>query len=369
MSLSKQDIQNILSEDFITLAVRIGILIFVVFMCVRYFAPFASLILWGLILAVSLYPIYLRFLSKMGNRHGRTATVMVLIGLLVIGIPTIMIGTSFAERVITTYNAIENNTFHVEQPNPKIAEWPVVGEKIYSTWNQIADDLPGYINENQEQITNLSKGIVSGALNTMTGILLFLVSLIIAGIMMAYGESSSASFQKIFQRIAGPRRGPDLWKLSVGTIRSVANGVIGIAFIQALILGIGLILADIPAAGVLAIVILFLGIAQLPAILITIPAIGYMWTLGDLSTTMNIIMTLYLVVGGFSDGILKPLLLGRGVDAPMPVILIGAIGGMITAGIIGLFIGAVFLAVGYQIFMDWVYLEDNPASQEEHEAG
>ena len=368
MSLSRQDVQSILSEDFMTLAVRIGILIFLVFMCVRYFAPFASLMLWGLILAVSLYPIYLRFLSKMGNRHGRTATVMVLVGLIILGVPTAMIASSFAEQVYTTYNAVENNTLKIREPDPRVADWPIIGEKLYSTWANIANDLPGYINDNQDQITNLTKGIVSGALNTMTGILLFLVSLIIAGIMMAYGESGSASFQKIYRRIAGPRRGPELWSLSVGTIRSVANGVIGIAFIQALILGIGLILADIPAAGVLAVVILFLGIAQLPALLITIPAIGYMWTLGDLSTTMNIIMTIYLIIGGFSDGILKPILLGRGVDAPMPVILIGAIGGMITAGIIGLFIGAVFLAVGYMIFMGWVDAGDESASQGEHEA-
>ena len=186
---------------------------------------------------------------------------------------------------------------------------------------------------------------------------------------MAYGESGSDSFQKIYRRVAGPARGHELWKLSVGTIRSVANGVIGIAFIQALILGIGFILANIPAAGVLALIVLFLGIAQLPALVITIPAIAYMWTLGELSTTMNVIMSIYLIVGGFSDGILKPILLGRGVDAPMPVILIGAIGGMITAGIIGLFVGAVLLAVGYQIFMSWVNSEDDPASQGEHEVG
>ena len=367
MSISKLDLQKILSEDFLTLAIRIGILLFLVVMCARVFAPFTNLMLWGLILAVSLYPLYLRLLKKMGNRPGRTATVMVLIGLLIIGIPTAMVASSFADQVFSTYTAVENDTFEVRQPDPSVADWPIVGEKIYEQWKRIADDLPGYIKDNQEQISSLTKGIVSGALNTMTGILLFLVSLVIAGIMMAYGESGSGSFQKIYKRVAGPTRGPELWKLSVGTIRSVASGVIGIAFIQALILGIGLILADIPAAGVLAVIILFLGIAQLPALVITIPAIAYMWTLGELSTTMNVIMSIYLIVGGFSDGILKPLLLGRGVDAPMPVILIGAIGGMITAGIIGLFVGAVLLAVGYQLFMSWVNYTDAANSPGEHD--
>ncbi|MEM8844021.1 MAG: AI-2E family transporter [Pseudomonadota bacterium] len=358
MSVNKEDIQKILSEDFINIVIRIGILIFLVVMCVRIFAPFTQLILWGLILAVSLYPLYLGLLKRLGSRKGLSASVIVVVGLLVIGVPTIMIGTSFADHVSETYTSIENGSFHIQQPSPSVAEWPIVGKRIYKTWQTISTDLPGYINSNQEQITNLSKGLFSAALNTAGGILLFLAALIIAGIMMAYGESGSKSSQSIFNRIAGPTRGNELWKLSVATIRSVANGVIGIAFIQALLLGIGLILADIPAAGVLAVIILFLGIAQLPALIITIPVIVYMWTLGDLSTTSNIIYSIYLVLAGTSDAILKPLLLGRGVDAPMPIILIGAIGGMITSGIIGLFVGAVFLAVGYQIFMSWVHMND-----------
>lgn len=142
--------------------------------------------------------------------------------------------------------------------------------------------------------------------------------------------------------------------LSTATIRSVASGVIGVAFIQALLLGIGFLLAGIPGAGILAIITLFIGILQLPALVITLPAIAYLWGITDSGTISNIIWTVYLIVAGFADGILKPILLGRGVDAPMPVILIGALGGMVTMGLLGLFIGAVLLAVGYKLFMSWV---------------
>jgi predicted PurR-regulated permease PerM len=142
--------------------------------------------------------------------------------------------------------------------------------------------------------------------------------------------------------------------LSTLTVRSVAAGVLGVALIQALILGVGFFFAGVPAAGVLAVLILFLGILQLPAIIITIPVIAWIWGTGDGSTVMNSIWSVYLIVGGFSDGILKPMLLGRGVDAPMPVILIGALGGMVSAGIVGLFVGAVLLAVGYRLLMEWV---------------
>ena len=158
--------------------------------------------------------------------------------------------------------------------------------------------------------------------------------------------------------------GPRLQDLSTATIRSVANGVIGVAFIQALLLGMGFFMADIPGAGMLALVVMFIGIVQLPAFIISVPAIAYLWWGGDASTTSNIIYTIYLVVAGLADNVLKPFLLGRGVDAPMPVILLGALGGMVTDGIIGMFVGAVLLAVGYQIFMDWVSETDEGSGPE-----
>ena len=149
-------------------------------------------------------------------------------------------------------------------------------------------------------------------------------------------------------------RGPRLQKLATATVRSVAAGVIGVAFIQAILLGMGFMFAGIPAAGVLALLVMFLGILQVPALIVTLPAIAWLWVSGDGSTTSNIVWTIYLGVAGMADNVLKPLLLGRGVDAPMPVILIGALGGMVTGGIIGLFVGGVLLAVGYQLFMEWV---------------
>jgi predicted PurR-regulated permease PerM len=117
---------------------------------------------------------------------------------------------------------------------------------------------------------------------------------------------------------------------------------------------VGFIFAGVPGAGPLAMVVMVLGILQLPATLVTIPAIIYLWMGGDASTTSNIIFTVYLLVAGLVDNVLKPLLLGRGVDVPMPIVLLGALGGMVSAGIIGLFIGAILLSVGYKIFMDWV---------------
>jgi predicted PurR-regulated permease PerM len=131
-------------------------------------------------------------------------------------------------------------------------------------------------------------------------------------------------------------------------------GVIGVAFIQALLAGIVMAIAGIPAVGIFFVLALILGIAQIPVLLVTAPAIALMWTLGDHGTAMNILYTLLLIIAGMVDNVLKPLLLGRGVDAPMPIVLLGALGGMAASGILGMFIGATLLSIGYRIFMAWV---------------
>jgi hypothetical protein len=198
------------------------------------------------------------------------------------------------------------------------------------------------------------------------GLLMFAFAFVVAGIMMAWGEPGAQAMLEIFERIFGMARGKEFDKLSTATVRAVAAGVIGIACIQALIIGVSLMIAGVPFAGVLAVVVLVLGVAQLPALLVTLPVIGWIWASGEYATVPAAAYSVLLFVGGMADNVLKPIMLGRGVDAPMPVILIGALGGMATSGILGMFIGATALALGYQIFMRWV--DENPerARQQAH---
>ena len=207
----------------------------------------------------------------------------------------------------------------------------------------------------QPKIGDIAVSALAFVASIGVGLLAFLASFIIAGIIIAFGQAGSRASEAIFSRIVGPERGVEFTKLSTATIRAVAEGVIGVAFIQAIIVGICLLIAGIPWAGVLAVIVLVLGIAQVPALLVTLPAIAYIWTIGDYGTVEASIYTVILVVAGMTDNVLKPLMLGRGVDAPMPVILIGALGGMAVSGILGMFVGATLLALGYQIFMGWVH--------------
>ncbi len=351
-------LRKILSQDLTEVLIRVALIAVLVVFCVKIFAPFMGLMLWALILAVILYPLHQKLAKRIGDRQGRAATILVLAGLLVIGGPTVMLGSSFADQIQGMYSTFEADTVSVKPPPASIAEWPLVGKKIFGVWTQAAENLPALLQKMKPQLENFAKGALSAVVNTAGGVLQFLGSLIIAGIMMAYGRSGSDAMCKIITRLTSPKKGPELHTLSTLTIRSVAMGVIGIAFIQALLVGIGLVWADIPAAGVLAIVLLLIGIAQVPALVITLPAIGYIWWSSD-ATTMNVIHTVYLLVAGMADGFIKPLLLGRGIDVPMPIVLLGALGGMVTSGIIGLFLGAVLLSLGYQIFMEWVEDEES----------
>jgi predicted PurR-regulated permease PerM len=354
MQIDKTAIRAFLSRDLMDLLIRVGLIAFVAILCARIFAPFTGLLLWALVLAVALYPLHKSLTIRLGGRRNWAATVLVVAGLLVIGVPTIMLGSSFAGHLHDAYTAFENEEALIKPPSPAVADWPLVGDKIHNAWSAAAEDLPGYLQKNKEQLTNLSKRALAAAANTAGAVMMFLGALIIAGIMMAYGESGSQAMQRIFCRLAGREKGVRLHSLSTATVRSVATGVIGVAFIQALLLGTGFIVAGVPAAGVLAFIVMVIGILQLPALIVSVPVIIYLWTAGDASTAVNIAFTVYLLVAGMADNILKPLLLGRGVDAPMPVVLLGALGGMVSAGIIGLFLGAVLLAVGYQMFMEWV---------------
>jgi len=346
-------LRRFLAEDLIEVAIRIGLIALLFVVCVRIFAPFATLLLWGLILAVALYPLCRAIARRTGGRGTLAAAIVVLIALLVMGVPTAVLGSLFAGHVHSGYAAVTSGAVTIPMPDPGVADWPIVGAKIYSTWSRAATDLPGFIESLQPQIGNIARTVLGIAAATMGEIVLLIAAIFVAGAMMAYGEEGSAAVLRITTRITGPGRGERVFRLMTSTIRSVAIGVVGVAFIQALLLGIGFVFAGVPAPGVIAVIVLILCIVQLPAAVISLPVVAWIWWAGDLSTVASVFWTVYLLLAGLLDNVLKPLLLARGVDAPMPVILIGALSGMAAAGLMGLFLGAVLLTLGYVLLMDW----------------
>jgi predicted PurR-regulated permease PerM len=279
--------------------------------------------------------------------------VIVLVAIAVLLVPIYLIGVSMAASVETALAGVRSGTFHVPPPADSVAGWPLVGKSLHSYWEQAATDMTALTQKFAPQIKAASFAVLGKLAGFAIGLLLFIVALILAGIFMAYGESGHRSAVQAASRIFGADRGEHVAELVTATIRAVAQGVIGIAFIQMLLVGIGFIAMGVPAAGLLCIAVLLLGIMQVPATVITIPVIIYVIATHGVSGA-TVVFSIYVFVAGLVDNVLKPLMLGRGVDVPMPVILIGALGGMVTGGIIGLFIGPVILAIGYELFWQWV---------------
>jgi predicted PurR-regulated permease PerM len=333
-------------------------------LCFRVFSPFLNLTVWSIILGITIYPVHQWLARRIGKRQGLASIILVILGVSLIVLPTWLLMNSFADSVQRVVTAVQQNTVQIPAPREGLKQWPIFGPNIYDKWSKAHTDFPALVQSMQPKTGDLARQALSMVASLGVSMLLFLVSFLVANIIMAYGDRAERSGRAIFSRLAGSSRGESLANLSIATIRSVALGVIGIAAIQALLIGLALLFAGIPVAGVLAIIALILGIAQVPALVITLPVIVYIWASGDYSTGSAILYTIILLVAGMADNVLKPMMLGRGVDVPMPVILFGALGGMAGGGILGMFVGATALALGYEIFMNWVAIQPNsdPAS-------
>jgi len=350
--------EKALSHGLLDVLIRAGLVAVLVIACYQVFHPFLNLMLWSLILAITLYPLQTRLKRRLGNKEGRTATLIVIVAIIVLMVPVYLLGVSMAASVGNAVTMARSGTIQVPPPPQSVAAWPLVGERVFAVWQQAATDLASLAQQFAPQIKQGSLTLLGKIAGLGIGLLMFIAALIIAGICMAFAEGGHRATLQITSRLFGPDRGPKITTLCIATIRAVAQGVVGIAFIQMLLVGVGFVLMGVPGAGLLALAVLLLGIMQIPATLITIPVIIFVFAKMGISVA-TVVFAVYVFLAGLADNVLKPLLLGRGVDVPMPVVLIGAIGGMIVNGIIGLFIGPVILAVAYQLFWEWI-LERQP---------
>ncbi|WP_454766791.1 AI-2E family transporter [Cupriavidus campinensis] len=357
--------ERMLSRGLLDVLIRAGLIAVLAMFCFRIFYPFFDLVLWSLILAVTIYPMQVRLRGRMGNRDGRAATVIVLISLAVIIVPAYLLGVALLESAEQAINAVRGGDMRIPQPPDFVASWPLIGQRLHDLWMQAATDLTSLIQKYLPQLSGMSMALLGKLAGLGVAMLIFVFALIIAGVIMAYGEEGHRSSVQIASRVFGVDRGPRIADLCTATIRAVAQGVVGIAFIQMMLIGVGFIVKGVPGAGVLALVVLLLGIMQLPATLVTVPVIAYVFYTEGASVA-TVAFGVYVFVAGLADNVLKPLMLGRGVDVPMPVVLIGALGGMVTGGVIGLFIGPVMLAVGYRLF--WLWVEEPPLTSEPADA-
>ena len=352
MNLTKEQEEKIFTNKVIEVAFRLVLTFVLVVLCYEIIKPFMVIVVWGIIIAVAIFPLYNKLSHALGNRFKLAATLYTVFALSVLISPSIMIAGSLIETSANLAKGIHEGTLIVPSPTQSVSEWPLIGDKVYATWNQASNNLEETLKQNSTQVKKLGEAFISAITGVSGSILQFILSIIISGIILANTKSAYDVTVKIASRLTDKEQGPQSTKLATATIRSVAQGVLGIAVIQAILGGVGMYFMDVPGWGLWTVCILILAVAQLPPLLVLLPAIFYVFSVAD--TTPAIIFIIWSLTVGMSDGILKPLLLGRGMDTPMLVILLGAIGGMMWFGLLGLFVGAIVLALGYEHFMAWL---------------
>ena len=314
--------------------------------------PFVTLIVWSIILAVALYPVYQKLLQwTKGKKKGLITALFVLVLLTLIVIPTIRVTGSVMESSTSFFESFREGTLKVPPPRESVSEWPVIGNKLYGLWSQASRDLESFLVTYKEQISGSLGWFASAFRGLMGSVFLGLFALIFAGVFMYHADSGYRSGLQFANRLR-PGRGKAFMEMCANTIRSVVKGILLVAIIQAILAYIGFVVIGLPAAGVFALIVLILAVIQVPALFAMLPAIAIVFSTHD--TTPASIFTVYSIIVALSDNVLKPMLLGKGLETPMLVILIGALGGMILQGILGLFIGPVVLAIVYQLYQGWV---------------
>jgi predicted PurR-regulated permease PerM len=346
------------TANTIEASVRLGLLLLLATWCFNIITPFIVPVVWGVIIAVAIYPLFTKLKSLLGDRNKLAAAVYTLFMLALLITPTVMISNSIIDSSSVIAERYESGTLDIPPPKDSVKDWPLIGEKTHALWAQASNNLEATLKKYDAETKKVGKAIVSGAAGAAGTILQFVLSIIISGIFVANAAGAYAATIKIFGRLTSNESGKTYADLSKATIRSVAQGVLGIAIIQALMSALGMMVMGVPAWGLWTLMILVLAIAQLPPILVLGFVSAYVFSVAE--TTPAIIFLVYCLVISGSDGFLKPFFLGRGMSTPMLVVLLGAIGGMIMSGIIGLFVGAIVLALGYELFMAWLNMDEQP---------
>jgi predicted PurR-regulated permease PerM len=322
-------------------------------LCIQLLVPFVGLLVWTIILAICFKPLHERLMVKRGL-SSRWSAIIIGAGLsALILVPTAIAAFSAATSIPELVATVQSGDREMPPPPARLKELPIVGERADAAWTQASTDMPAFAKAHKAQIAGFTKTLLGIAAGLFVGVLVLVLAIVFAAICLAYSVPLRAYIARIFARVTGDRQsGEHYMDIIAATVKSVANGVIGVAFVQALLVGIGFFAIGIPGAGLLSLLAMALGVVQIPVIIVVLPAILYAFA--TQSTTVAIIFTVWSIIGSLSDAVLKPLMIGHGLEVPMPIILLGVIGGVMAFGLVGLFIGAVVLAVGYVLFSEWV---------------
>ncbi len=330
------------------MAIRLAALFVLLFWCFKLIEPFILLVMWGIIVAIALLPVFRKLAAMLGDRKKLASALLAVSLIALLVVPAAMLTDSL---IVSAQALAESDEFVIMAPPESVSEWPLIGERVYSIWQRAATNLPDVLADFDTQISAFGSWLLDTVANTGLGLLQFIASFIVAGVLMATSEKGAQAAEKLAVRLVG-ERGHEFSKLCSVTIGNVALGIVGVSIVQTTLLSVGFLLIDLPGAGLLALLVLVLCIIQIGPGLVCIPAIIYVFSTSD--TTPAVIFAVWTLVMMLIDSVLKPMVFGRGATVPALVIFLGAIGGMLAYGIIGLFVGAVVLSLGYKLYENWL---------------
>ena len=343
-------------------AIRIGLLVLLVAWCFQIVRPFLVPVVWGIIIAIAVYPGYRRLEALLGDRRAIAATVFTLLMLIVLIGPTVMLAGTLAESAHGLAADMADGTLSIPAPPESVGGWPIIGEPLERFWRLTSENLGAALAEIRPQITAFGRWLLPTIAGLGLGILQSVLGIVISGVLLANAQGGRQAADAIATRLIG-ERGADYADLGRATVRSVATGILGVAIIQSLLAGLGFLTVGIPGAGLLALVCLLLAVVQIGPALVLIGTVIYVFSTADTFTA--VVFLIWSLFVGLIDNILKPMLLGRGVKVPMIVIFVGAIGGFLAEGIIGLFVGSVVLALSFTLFKAWLVESSLPSEGQE----
>jgi predicted PurR-regulated permease PerM len=321
--------------------------------------PFLIAAVWATMTVVATWPVLLRLQARLGGRRGRAVTVLTVCFLLLLIVPLFFASLT----VISNAGWVTEWLLSLQSTGlPQAPDWlgrlPLVGTELSGAWNQLAAagsaKLFAFAGPHLGRLFQWFVGELGGV-----GMLIvqFLLTVVIAAVLYSTGDTAARGVLLFGHRLAGTQ-GEQIMILAAKAIRGIALGVVVTALVQAFLAGVGLVVAGIPAPGVLTVVIFVLCIAQLGPWLIMLPASG--WLLWSGQTGWGSACLVWSIAVGTIDNFLRPILIKKGVDLPFLLILSGVMGGLFAFGLIGIFVGPVVLAVTYTLLQDWV-LEGRPS--------
>jgi predicted PurR-regulated permease PerM len=320
--------------------------------CVLIMKPFVSALLWAVVLSIALWPLHRRLVQAFRGRRG-LATMVVAAGLvLIILLPFVTVGVTIGDNV-QELSAAAKRWLESGPPEPPswLGKLPVVGPKAVVRWKEFADDSSKFLESAKRFLQPVTLWLLKAGLGLAQGLLELGLSIIIACIVMRQGTGVADRLLASAERIAGPR-GRHLLEVASNTVRGVVYGILGTAFFQAVLAAIGFIIAGVPAVPLLALLTFVLCV--IPAVgapLVWIPAV--IWLFNQGATGYAIFLIIWGIGVSSVDNFVKPWLISHGSNMPFILIFFGVLGGALTFGFIGLFIGPTLLAVGYKLVEEW----------------